>query len=50
MDDELKDMIATIEDENLREILEAILKHLEDLEERQSAPPIKMGMRPSADR
>lgn len=48
--DDLKDKIAALEDEDLRVILEALLERIEELEERQSAPPIKMGIRPHADR
>lgn len=48
--DNLADKIATVEPEELREILESLLERIEELEERQSAPPIRMGIRPSADR
>lgn len=48
--DELKDKIANVEDEEIRAILELLLERLEELEARQSAPPIRMGLRPNADR
>lgn len=50
MADELKEKIADVEDEEMRAILELLLERLEELETRQSAPPIKMGIRPGADR
>lgn len=50
MADELKDKIADVEDEEVRAILELLLQRLEELEERQSAPPIKTGIRSNADR
>lgn len=50
MVDELKDMIAAVKDEKMRAILETLLERLEELEYRQSAPPIRMGLRPNADR
>lgn len=50
MDDALKDKIAAVEDEEIRAILEMLLERLEELDARQSAPPIKMGIRPGADR
>lgn len=50
MVDELKDKIAALEDEEMRAILELLLERLEELEERISAPPIRMGQRPNADR
>lgn len=50
MVDELKDMIAAIKDEKMRAALELLLERIEELEARMAAPPIKMGIRPNADR
>lgn len=50
MVEELKDKIAALEDEELRAILELLLERIEELESRLSAPPIRMGLQPNANR